>query len=83
MAKYAIEAKCFANGMIYEPAPEGSPPTVLEVPDDFVPGFHLSPLDEPAKKAFAAYEAKKAGQITMVGGKPTVDPIERIPTQGR
>lgn len=82
MAKYAVEGKCFINGQIWEQAPDGAPPTVIEVRDDFVPGFFLRPLDEPAKKAFAAYEAKKAGQITMVDGRKSVDPVERLSVKG-
>src|SRR4051812_30835784 len=65
MAQYIVEGTCFINGSVQDPAEDGRPPHVITVPDDFVPGFFLRPVDEPAKKAFAKYEASKLGLTAM------------------
>jgi hypothetical protein len=83
MAQYIVEGKCFINGSVQDPAEDGRPPNVITVPDDFVPGFFLRPVDEPAKKAFAKYEASKLGLTAMVDGRRSVDPVERLPVKGK
>lgn len=63
MAQYRMLEKAFLNHRIYD-ANE-----VADVPDDTVPGPHMVPVDEAAKKM-----AKKIG---LVNG-PMPDPIDEL-----
>jgi hypothetical protein len=67
MAKYKLTETAFINNQIYQPGAK------VEVPDDFIPGPHMIPVDKAA--------AKMAKEIGLVNG-PMPDPIDDITSLG-
>ena len=63
MAKYELLEKSFIDNRIWEPG------EIVEVPDDLIPGPHMVPVDDAAKRV-----AKKLG---LVNG-PLPDPVHEL-----
>ena len=51
MARYEINSRTFMAGQLLEPG------LIVTLPDDYLPGWHLTPIDEAAEAAYARYEA--------------------------
>jgi hypothetical protein len=67
MAKYKLTEIAFINNTIHQAGDK------VEVPDDFIPGPHMVPVDKPA--------SRMAKEIGLVNG-PIPDPIDEITSLG-